>query len=260
MEGLRAQEKIHTFENLEYEGDPEAVFKAIDDHLQFLDRKNRGENVEEPKAVPLGLSGGGGWATINGLANFAALNESGLLRGLHTIMCTSNGVNTAAYAIADQVRQALPFFTRKAVVHRTLNYIPNLYEFGRPANPDNMSRLVAGRMIKGEQGRRLPQSVTEELNEGVNAERYDKDKARAEGKKVFDFLKLDAAQLKSAGPRLYTTLTDAETGEGTTVCINDAKEPVVPLSASIALPFGYPDTVTVDGKPMMDGGFAYSNL
>src|SRR5262245_34403035 len=103
-------DKRQTFQSLEYEGDPKEVFAAIDDYLQLVDRKNRGETVEEPNEVPLGLVGGGGWATINGLALEAGLNESGHLRGLYAIMCTSNGVNITAYALANQERQARAFF------------------------------------------------------------------------------------------------------------------------------------------------------
>jgi hypothetical protein len=250
--------KRHTFKNLEYEGDPKAVFAAIDDYVKLLGRKNRGESVEEPEKVPLGLVGGGGWATVNGLALEAALNESGHLRGLYVIMCTSNGANITAYTLANQMRQARAFFVRKAVVHRTLNFCPNLWRFHRPANLDHMSRLVSGRLIKGEQGKRQGRPVAEELDDPASARRYEA--ARTNGQKVVNFLELDRASLSCAGPRVYATLTDAKTGLGTTVCINDAKNPVIPLSAAITLPVGYPDKVKVNGRPMLDGGFAFSNL
>jgi predicted patatin/cPLA2 family phospholipase len=38
------------------------------------------------------------------------------------------------------------------------------------------------------------------------------------------------------------------------------KNPVIPLSATITLPVGYLDMVNVNGRPMFDGGFAFSNL
>jgi hypothetical protein len=235
--------KRHTFKNLEYEGDPKEVFAAIDDYVKLLSRKNKGEDVEEPDKVPLGLVGGGGWATVNGLALEAALNESGHLRGLYAIICTSNGANITAYALANQVRQARAFFVRKAVVHRTLDFCPNLLRFYRPANLDHMSRLVSGRLIKGEQGKRQERSVAEELADPASARRYEA--ARAMGQKVVNFLQLDRAGLSGAGPRLYATLTDAQTGQGTIVCINDAQNPVIPLSAAITLPLGCPDVVNI---------------
>jgi hypothetical protein len=170
-----------TFKNLEYEGDPKEVFAAIDAYVKLLGRKNRGENVEEPDTVPLGLVGGGGWATVNGLALEAALNESGHLRGLYAIMCTSNGVNITAYTLANQVRQARAFFLRKAVVHRTLDFCPNLLRLHRPANLDHMSRFVSGRLIKGEHGKRQERPVAEELDDPASARRYEA--ARADGQK-----------------------------------------------------------------------------
>ena len=251
-------EKRKRFSNLEYEGDPNEVFAAIHDYLALVGRKDKGENDEAPNKVPLGLVGGGGWATVNGLALTAALNQAGYLRGLYAIMCTSNGVNITAYALANQVHQARAFFIRKAIVHRTLNYLPNLLRFRRPANLDHMSRLVSGRLIRGEQGKRQGRSVAEELHDPASARSYAT--VRAEGRKVLDFLKLDEACFTSAGPRVHATLTDAETGHGVTICINDAKSVVTALSAAIALPLGYPDRVTINGRPVLDGGFAFSNL
>jgi predicted patatin/cPLA2 family phospholipase len=251
-------QKRQTFQSLEYEGEPKPVFDVIDAYRQLIDRKNRGERFEEPNGVPLGLVGGGGWATVNGLALEAALNESGHLRGLYAIMCTSNGVNITAYTLANQVPQARAFFTRKATVHRTLDCFRNLWRFRRLANLDHMSRLVSGRLIKGEQAKRHEKPLAEELSDPGSARRYEA--ARANGRKVFNFLELDQARLKSAGPRLYATLTDAETGQGSTASIIDAKNPVIALSAAITLPIGYPDRVTINGRPVFDGGFAFSNL
>ena len=133
-----------TFQNLQYEGDPAAVFGAIDAYLDWVDRQNRGAPAEPPRAVPLGLVGGGGWASVNSLGTLAALNDAGLLGGLNTIVCTSNGANTTAYALADQVHEALAFFVRKAIVHRTLAPIQNLWRYGRAVNTNFMSQLVAG--------------------------------------------------------------------------------------------------------------------
>ena len=121
-----------------------------------------------------------------------------------------------------------------------------------------MSRLASGRLIKGDQGRRHGPSAAEELDDPASTRRYEA--ARANRQKVVNFLELDRASLSSAGPRVYATLTEAKTGQGTTVCINDAKNPVIPLSAAITLPVGYPDMVKVNGRPMFDGGFAFSNL
>lgn len=76
----------------------------------------------------------------------------------------------------------------------------------------------------------------------------------------FGLVELDRASLGHAGPRVYATRSDAKTDQGTTVCINDVQNPVIPRSAAITLAVGYPDMVKVNGKPMFDGGFASSNL
>jgi len=223
-----------------------------------VDRQNRGAPAEPPRAVPLGLVGGGGWASVNSLGTLAALNDAGLLGGLNTIVCTSNGANTTAYALADQVHEALAFFVRKAIVHRTLAPIQNLWRYGRAVNTNFMSQLVAGRLRRGGTRSRRDRSVVEELSGAAGAARDDA--ASTATRSFVDFLKLDIVRFLNAGPHVHVALTHAETGDGFTVGVDGHEHPVIALSAAIALPIGYPSKVLVQGKPAIDGGFALSNV
>ena len=254
----RPEDETLSFRDLQYEGDAAEVFSRVEAHRKHLEDKNRGASTADPAAVPLGLVGGGGWASVNSLAMLAALADAGLLGGLHTIVCTSNGANTTAYALADQVHQASAFFVRKAIVHRTLAPVRNFWRYGRPVNTDYMSQLVAGRLSTGGEGRRRGRTVVEALADPATP--VADGAARAAKRKGGAFLRLDTAHLLKSGPQMHVTLTHAETGEGFTVPIDGREHPVIPLSAAITLPLAYPSKVVVRGRPAIDGGFALSNL
>jgi predicted patatin/cPLA2 family phospholipase len=268
MERLQQKENVE----LSIEGDAAKVFQTLANSpdAERQDESVRAkEGTEELTPVPLLISGGGGWAGVRGLAMLERFKEHNLLQKFDTVVGVSIGANTAAYALADlksekkpgepnQIKRALQFFIRKAVSHRSLAYISNLWTLkGYAVNTNFLGELVAGTLRKGMQGEHPGQPVAERLAWG---ERRPLEKAPGERKTHHTFLELDTAALKKAGPTLYAAVTDAKTGEGELVNVTHSEEPIIPLSATIALSGSYPGEVMVEGKARVDGGLACTNL